>query len=129
MNIMSLTTSYHTMSPSQTVPIQSHFITLDSFEMSVVNCMKKHANGRWSCKICGKHFNDIMMLVTHLLPSHNNASTTITFSNSTAIHICMLLEDSESIEMFQSYVRVAADDPDTDTKSEVRATPAHYIFV
>lgn len=59
--------------------------------------MTKHAGGHWSCKICDEQFNDIMMLVVHLLSSHNNASTTIKFSNSTVIHICMLLKKSEFI--------------------------------
>ncbi|KAL9072212.1 MAG: hypothetical protein Q9161_003685 [Pseudevernia consocians] len=118
MDAMSLTTSSHTMSPSQSLPVQPHFISLHNFEMSVVDCMTKLDDGQWSCKICDERFDDIIMLVFHLLSSHNNASTTTTFSNAAVIHICMLLEESESMGMFQSYVQVAAGDLDTDTESE-----------
>ena len=129
MDAMSLTTSSHTMSPSQSLPVQPHFISLHNFEMSVVDCMTKLDDGQWSCKICDERFDDIIMLVFHLLSSHNNASTTTTFSNAAVIHICMLLEESESMGMFQSYVQVAAGDLDTDTESEVRTSPAHHTFV
>ena len=51
--------------------------------------------------------SDIMMLVTHLLTSRNHNPTTATFSNISAIKICMLLDELNSIQTLRCYLRVA----------------------
>lgn len=132
MDTMSLTTSWHAMSPLQTLPVQPQFINFNKLDMSIVHCMMQDASGTWSCKLCDAKFNDIMMLVTHILTSRHHNPTYPTFSSLSAIRICMLLDEPGSIQMLQCYLRGAVEDLelsdldnvtdadiDTDTDSEI----------
>ena len=125
MDTMSLTTSWHATSPLQTLTVEPQFINFNKFDMSVVHCMAQDASGQWSCKLCDAKFNNIMMLVTHLLTSRSHNPTFPTFSTLSAIRICMLLDEPGSIQMLQCYLRAADEDLelalsdlDTDTESD-----------
>ena len=108
------------MSPSQSLPVQPDWVNLDQFEMSIVDSMTQNASGQWNCKHCDAQFNNIMRLVTHLLISSNHHVTTSisTFSNLSAIKICMLLDESNSTQMFECYLRVAREDHDLELMEE-----------
>lgn len=115
------------MSPTQSPSVRSHSIHLNQFERSVVKCMDKHPDGTWSCKLCKTEFdNNIMRLITHLLTLCDQPPSLHTFSTISAIRICIVLDDSETIEMLETYIRVAGDDNEIegsdlsdDTESEV----------
>ncbi|KAF6231889.1 hypothetical protein HO173_009972 [Letharia columbiana] len=114
---MNLTTSYHAMSPSQSPSIQPHFINLNQFEMSIIQSIKQETEnlgGPWSCKLCNTQFIDIMRLVTHLLTFCDRHRSLSTFLNVSAIHICMLLDDSGSIKTLETYIRLAGNDTDSE---------------
>ena len=70
MDSMNLWTGPHVVSPLQTLPVQPQFINLNQFEMSVVLGITQDATGQWACELCDDKFEDVMMLVTHLLTSH-----------------------------------------------------------
>lgn len=106
------------ISPSQSPMMQPHFINLNQFEMSIVHCMRQDPSGKWSCELCDAQFNDIIILATHLLTSCDHDcdddSSSPTFSNKSAVDICMLLDEAKSIKMFESYVSVANEESDIE---------------
>ncbi|KAF6227781.1 hypothetical protein HO173_011999 [Letharia columbiana] len=105
------------MSPSQSPSIQPHFINLNQFEMSIIQSIKQETEnlgGPWSCKLCNTQFIDIMRLVTHLLTFCDRHRSLSTFLNVSAIHICMLLDDSGSIKTLETYIRLAGNDTDSE---------------
>ena len=100
------------MPPSQNPRVQPHFINLSQWELSIAQSTSRSAGGKWSCKRCNREFNDSLPLVTHILTSCDDYSSLPTFSTRSAIHICMLLDERGSLEMFQSYIRVASENAD-----------------
>ena len=83
----------------------------NQFEKSVVQCMTRDATGQWACMLCDDKFEDVMMLVTHLLTSRNHNQTASTFSTLSAIKLCMLLDESMFIQMGQCYFRAVGENP------------------
>ena len=97
---------------SQNPRVQPHFINLSQWELSIAHSTRRGAGGKWLCNRCNREFNDSLPLVTHILTSCDDYSSLPTFSTRSAIHTCMLLDERGSLEMFQSYIRMASGDAD-----------------
>ena len=81
--------------------------------MSIAQAIEEKPHGEWSCKLCNTMFNSIMRVVTHVLTSCDE--DVATFSNKSAIHLCMVFDEPGSIKMLETFLRLAED----DTESEV----------
>ena len=108
------------MSQSQSASIQPHSINPSQYERAMAQSARKDHDGQWSCKLCDRKFNNTVRLVTHILTSCDHPLST--FSTNSAIRVCVLLDPSGSLEMFESYLRVAneeADDESSDHDSHM----------
>ena len=108
------------MSQSQSASIQPHCIDPSQDERATAQSARKDHDGQWSCKRCDRKFNNTVGLVTHILTFCDRPFST--FSTKSAIRVCMLLDPSGSLEMFESYLRVAneeAEDESSDHDSDM----------
>ncbi|KAL9062870.1 MAG: hypothetical protein Q9161_009718 [Pseudevernia consocians] len=96
------------MPSTQNPPSQPHSVNLSQFEMSIAQAIEEKPHGEWSCKLCNTMFNSIMRVVTHVLTSCDE--DVATFSNKSAIHLCMVFDEPGSIKMLETFLRLAEDD-------------------
>lgn len=100
------------MSSSRSARVQHHPFHLSRSEQTSAQYAQKEQNEQWSCKLCHAVFGNTLRLVTHILTSCDQPLST--FSNRSAMHICMVLDESGSREMFETYLRIASEDADDE---------------
>ena len=101
------------MSQSQSASTQPHSINPSQHERAIAQRAQKDHDGQWSCKLCDRKFNNTVRLVTHILTLCDDPLTT--FSTMSAVCVCVLLDPSGSLEMFESYLRVASEEADEES--------------